>query len=704
MYVVLYGKQPFRFHNLPTYRRAVQRPPEPPPLSDVPPWIHSLIERAMKQDPDERFASMDHLLGALERDPVFRRGALVLGALAAGVCIAGLAGYGQHRAELRDRCEAGATIIAGTWNRDVEQRTRTALEHAGGPHGKETAERVASRLSAYAQTWAVTYRTVAEATLLRREHDGATMDRRLDCLERGRDQLTALTDILGHANTAVAQHAVDAAFALPVPETCATSSVVSISAPPASPDLGARVRTAEHAIAEAAAHRNAGDDKVAAIVAWALSDVRAIPHPRSEAELLLLESDSKADGGDPRGALESSESAFQAAQRAGDDALAARAAARNADLLSSRLEQPQDGERWMRAAEAIANRAGLPDALHASLLASRITVNAMLGRSALNPELHDQEVALLERLYSKRDPRVARAVINRGLTLSSLGKFDRALEDIQTGIALSTAVAGPGNPHLVLDYTSLGAILVSLGRLQDAKGAYEHALALQGDAPHGSLTVTILGALAGLELELGDPDAAIEVGYRGLDAATSAGEKGALEWGLRMVIAKAKGKNGDLAGQAEDCRAILNMQKAAGALTQYARYSPDALTCLGQAELGLRRVDAALGHLEESVTFLSRSESGDLALARFALAKALRTAGRDTARARELAENAREDLRKWPALGQDLAAVELWLAEPSNAVPVVGMPGASAPLPGAPSAQPASAVPVASSPSVTSDP
>jgi tetratricopeptide (TPR) repeat protein len=612
-------------------------------------------------------------------------------------------GYGSHRADLREQCEAGATIIAGIWNRDVEQHTRAALEHAGGPSGKETADHVATRLSAYAETWTATYRTVAERTLLRRENDEATMDRRLACLERGRDQLSALTEILGGANAAVAQHAVDAAFALPAPETCATFNVVSTSALPASPDLRARVRSAERAIAEAAAHGNAGDDQVAAkIIARALPDVRAIPHPRSEAELLLIESDSKVDGGDPRAALESSESAFQAAQRAGDDVLAARAAARIADLLSSRLDQPQDGERWMKAAESIANRAGPHDALHASLLASRITINAMLGRSVQNPELHDQEIALLERLYSKRDPRVARAVTNRGITLHLLGKFDRALEDLQTGIALLTAVAGSGHPHLLLDYTNLGAVLVSLGRLQDAKGAYERALSLQGDTPHGSLTVTILGALAGLEIELGTPDAAIEIAHRGLEVAAEADEKGALEWGLRLIIAKAKGKKGDFGGQAEDCRTILNMQKAAGALTHDAPYTPDALTCLGQAELALRRVDAALGHLEESVTLLSRSEPGDLALARFALAKALRTAGRDMARARELAENAREDLRQGPAFGQELAAVELWLAEPSNAAPVVAMPAAPSALQGAPpavSTPPANTVPGASSPS-----
>lgn len=84
-------------------------------------------------------------------------------------------------------------------------------------------------------------------------------------------------------------------------------------------------------------------------------------------------------------------------------------------------------------------------------------------------------------------------------------------------------------------------------------------------------------------------------------------------------------------------------------------------------------MDAALGHLKESVTFTMRGEPGDLPLARFALAKALPTAGRDAARARELAERARDDFRKLPALGKELAAVELWLEEPSRVAPVVAI-------------------------------
>jgi tetratricopeptide (TPR) repeat protein len=172
----------------------------------------------------------------------------------------------------------------------------------------------------------------------------------------------------------------------------------------------------------------------------------------------------------------------------------------------------------------------------------------MLGHPEVNQDLLDKEVELLERLYTKRDPRVARAVANRGLTYYLLGKFDRALEDTQAGIALKTAVAGPGNPQLVIDYTNLGAVLNSLGRLQEAKEAYDHARALEADAPPGSLTVTIFGELAGLELELGTPDSAIEIGNRGLDAARAAGEKGTPEWVVRLAIAHAKGKKGDFAG------------------------------------------------------------------------------------------------------------------------------------------------------------
>jgi hypothetical protein len=63
------------------------------------------------------------------------------------------------------------------------------------------------------------------------------------------------------------------------------------------------------------------------------------------------------------------------------------------------------------------------------------------------------------------------------------------------------------------------------------------------------------------------------------------------------------------------------------------------------------------------VSYTLREDPWDYALARFELAKALRTAGRGDARARELAESARDDLRKFPGTAAEARAAEHWLEE-----------------------------------------
>jgi hypothetical protein len=65
--------------------------------------------------------------------------------------------------------------------------------------------------------------------------------------------------------------------------------------------------------------------------------------------------------------------------------------------------------------------------------------------------------------------------------------------------------------------------------------------------------------------------------------------------------------------------------------------------------------------LEESVKLEARTDAEALPRARFALAKTLRTAGRDAARARRLAENAREDLRKVAGKERDIAQIDGWI-------------------------------------------
>jgi hypothetical protein len=120
---------------------------------------------------------------------------------------------------------------------------------------------------------------------------------------------------------------------------------------------------------------------------------------------------------------------------------------------------------------------------------------------------------------------------------------------------------------------------------------------------------------------------------------------------------------GDAAGAVEDCARVVSIQEEHGTLDPSAIYSPDALRCLGDAELSLGRVGAAIEHLERSVSFEHREDPSALAAARFALARALRAGGRDPERATELARTARATYGRTPKYEKEIAAIDRWLAQ-----------------------------------------
>jgi tetratricopeptide (TPR) repeat protein len=298
--------------------------------------------------------------------------------------------------------------------------------------------------------------------------------------------------------------------------------------------------------------------------------------------------------------------------------------------------------------------------MDAELLAGRTAINDTSGHPERNVELREKQISILKRLYGYRDPRVARAITNLGVTLAQLGQYEASARHTQEGIDLLIATGGAHNPRLAHHYMNQAGALEALGRFEDAKAAYEHGLELLADRPPGPLNVIILGQLASVENELGHADAAFAAAEKGLEVARAIGETGKFEWHARQAHAEARGRKADFRGQAVECAEIYALQRAAGQVAPNVPYWPDSLACLGEAELMLNRVDAALAHLEESVKLESRSDAEALPKARFALAKALRKSGRDAARARGLAESAREDLKKL-AKERDVAEIDGWL-------------------------------------------
>jgi len=118
---------------------------------------------------------------------------------------------------------------------------------------------------------------------------------------------------------------------------------------------------------------------------------------------------------------------------------------------------------------------------------------------------------------------------------------------------------------------------------------------------------------------------------------------------------------GDAPGAHEACARALTMQEERQLFGPDKVYEGDALTCIGETEIALGQLGDGLAHLERSVSITKRFPAPDLGLARFALARALTAAKREPARARELAESARNELRAAPGMEKEASEVEQWL-------------------------------------------
>jgi eukaryotic-like serine/threonine-protein kinase len=666
LYRALYGIPPFPYFDLASYLNSLLAPPRPPPAgSRVPAWVQAIVRRGLSYEPSDRFASMTELLSALERDPTRRRRWWALGAC--GVALAGIAALGvaQHRRNVRAECRVGESVIATTWGPDARAKVEAQIAGTGAPFARESATRTTRILDAYSAEWARVHREASEATLLRAEQSTTTMRDRLACLEGERDELAALVDLLARADAAVTMHAMRAAYDLPTPRTCLEPSAAhAASVLPDAPGPRARMAALRHTVAEAEAlHLTGKCNEALPVAARALAEARAIPHRQSEAELLFLVAACKAEVDSDTVAVESFELAFAAAEAAGNDSLAAIGASTISIELGDSLAQPHEAERWLAIAKGIRQREGSDERADAEIMEAELSLLSGQGHEDKAVLLRDKLIALLERLYGPSHPRLAAAIANKAGDLDTLGQLDLAVTEHRRAIAMQELIFGPDAPYLSTEYNNLGFTLISLGRYEEATQAIDRALALLAplgaENPH---TVLPLTSLVTLDNRVGDHKGALTAADRGIAIVGATGES-EMRYLPSLLVGRgiALLATGDAAKAREACARALQVQEAKEMIGPDQIYSDDALTCVGTAETSLGLLDQALSHLERSVAIAKHSPATDLALARFALARALTAAKRDPERARELAETALKQLRAAPGMAYEAREVQQWL-------------------------------------------
>jgi serine/threonine protein kinase len=476
----LYGQRPYHGSTLAALFEAVleAKPNEPSPIRRalVPDWLHAVLLRALARAPEQRFASMQALLDALDgpRTSTRPRNAALLGLGLTTLALVGGLVLADARAPSSDApppCSGFEARLDGIWDAERRASLHDAMLASERSYASTSADLLARELDGWTQRWVDTRSDACEATALRHEQSPELLDLRMACLDRRLSELDALIGAATRSAATIVDEVPRLVTTLPALEPCSD------------PEQLGRVprRPRDAALAE----------RVDAL----------------EVELDTIDADIQTGASGP--ALARLEQLRDTITTLDWTPLRAR----HARLLAVALAaQTRRSDAMAAATEALALARRLDD----DLAATRATIDLI--------HIGEHEVAFgpeAERLASVTRAELARLdapLLEAELELAiGTSRFDRAdhegaLAAYQRALALREAELGPDAWQVAEARHKLGDLLWPRGRLAEARTIYDEAKAIYAArlGPDHPLLSEIDGDLGALEWVSGDYERALE--------------------------------------------------------------------------------------------------------------------------------------------------------------------------------------------------
>jgi eukaryotic-like serine/threonine-protein kinase len=463
LYEAVYGDRPFPGRTLDELAENVieGRLGSPPPETNVPAWIHKVLQRGLRVSPDERFPSMNALLAELDATPaVAHRLGFAAGAAAklAGVWEAPAGGQPletPEKAEMRQAFLATGKVYAAT-------------AFAGA----------SAVLDRYAQRWSELYVEVCEATHVRGEQSAEVLDLRMDCLMEGLADLKALCRLFRKASPEAVENAVNAANALGTLERCQDIKLLrAIVRPPDDAATRAAVEQLRARLVEVRALFRVGRMASGMEAAVPLVDeARRTGYGPMLAEALVMLGNLQIESANIDGAVTSMDEAVWTAELARHDEVAADAATNLIYLLGYMQSRLDAAEIWSRHAETLLRRMGGHDQLWGWFFNNRAAMREAEGR--LTDAIQDSRLAVAakERALGPDHPDLGGTIGNLANQLAGLGDFAQAIEISQRAVQIVEGGLGPDHPRTAVVLFNHSEFLCRLGRFREARAVAERAL------------------------------------------------------------------------------------------------------------------------------------------------------------------------------------------------------------------------------------
>jgi len=490
LYEALYGERPFEGSSMSTLTANVVHGNvrEAPAGSKVPLWVRKVLLRGLMPRARDRWASMEALIEALEKDPNIKR--KKVGQWAGGVMLIGglLVGGKLLVANQNQVCTGGPAKLAGIWDLAKpgeseparHAQIRKAFIATGKTYAPDVFATVHHALTTYAQNWATMHKEVCEATEMRREQSAEVMDLRIECLNERLGGIRALTNVFSEATGEVVERAVNAANSLETLDRCADIPLLrAVVKPPTDPATKAMVADLRSRFADVKARFDAGNwDEMLKKGKALIGDARALGYQPVIAEGLALTGIMQTKMNDPRPAETALTEAFWLADSSRHDEIRAEAAANLVYVVGYLQNRFEDSRRWATAAESVLQRMGGHDLLRAWLLNDHGAVLQLKGEKEAALRLNTQSLELKKRVLGNSHPDVSISEGNLAIALLALKRFPEALAHIDNAVAIAKETLGAGHPDLALHLFNRGEILRALDRQREARAAYEGARAI----------------------------------------------------------------------------------------------------------------------------------------------------------------------------------------------------------------------------------
>jgi tetratricopeptide (TPR) repeat protein len=663
-----------------------------------------VLIRGLATDPAARFASLDDLLDALAPRERVRGGMLAAGAaLLTGIVMVAWLSAGP--AEPDQRCTGAAAAYASTWNPQRRSAVEAAFTATHVPFAAAALRQAEATLDRYAARWTEAHTTICRATRILRRQAETTLDLRMMCLERRRQEAAALIDTLMAANPGVVIRSVEATAGLPDVVTCAdVTALQQLVTPPVVAATRDKLAALTPRLAEARAKLEIGAFAAGLAIARPVTEqARTLGYRPFEAEALLIQGELEAELGDRAHAEATFEAATLAAEAGRHDEIAARARARLVFIVG--VEKAEYARALAIAPFATAAIARLGGNAEIEALLENALGSIDLSRSKLESSVvhFENALALRERLYGRDHSGVAHVLNGLGTALLKQGKTDRAALLFQRARATFERALGPDHPLVAQELCMLGSAHVTLGNPILGEQEIRRALAIReaafgADHPDALTNVSFLARALSAQ---GRDDEALKLLLQVTPRAEHAwGREHPVFAKILVRLGAALGHAGryvEAAEQLDRAEAIftklygpdhvlvasvhtvfagmlISQSRWRQAAARYERVVPvfevaqgsddgrqEARVNLARAYIELRQPVRALEVLEPLVHQLDEQPwqwRGDI---RFMLARALWDSGRDHTRAHELATIARPELVR-AAKAREVENLDRWLA------------------------------------------